>query len=215
MQLLKKKWYTLKIEKTALSKQNQLSYWVHDKRKHSCEGFSFPSAFLSLFYFFFFCSSLINHPGLVRWDYSFSSICVKFKSRKQCPETAWHQYSFSALQVAGPCCFCLFSSMRLQGAMSTGERNCILQFCFAFCCCCLCCMPPSHLCLQGHVLRHYSSTRAIPVHCNEPSLSHFSHTQEKTLLTSLMPSKRLQNLGHSSLEKKNSPSSTTLGDKRK
>lgn len=103
-----------------------LSSWQEETQ---LQRFFIPFCISLSFLFILFLFSLINHPGLVRWDYSFSSISVKFKSRKQCPETAWHQYLFSALQVARPCCSWLFSSMRLQGAMSTGDRSYLLQFC--------------------------------------------------------------------------------------
>lgn len=95
---------------------------------------------------------------------------------------------FSALQVAGPCCFCPYPPMRLQAVVSTGDRSCLLWFC---CCCCFC-LPPSHFCLQGRGMGHYNSTRAAPVHCNELSLSSFFSDPRKNGIDNFQKTVRLR-----------------------
>lgn len=158
------------------------------RRKHSCVVFSFPIAFL----LFLFCLVFNKHPGLVSWGRSFSSTCVKFKSGEHRPETAWHPYSFSALGVAGPCCFHPFPAMKLQAVISTGDRSCLLWFC-----CCFFVVVAAPACLHLIFVCRDIGWDIITapelfqfVAMNIVAL-HFSHTREKRLLTSLMPSKRL------------------------
>lgn len=178
--------------------------------KTQLSSFFIPYCISLSFLLFLFWLLFNKHPGLVSSDHSFSSTCVKLKSRKQGHETAWHEYSFSALQVAGPWSF---SSHEVTSSYQHWRQKLpsLVLLLFVVVVAAPACLHLIFDCrdMRWDVIAAPELFQFIVTNLFSP---HFSHTQEKPILTSLMPSKRLSNWGLSLLKK--IPQKTTHGSKK-